>query len=172
MDRSEQRIIHAAETEYIGTIRSIALATWPISYAQILSPEQLEYMLDLMYNETALCQQMEHGHTFLVLEQDGSPIGFASFELANGSTKGPRLHKLYVLPEAQGHGAGHLLLEAVHSAVQEHGGKTIDLNVNKFNPAKGFYERAGYTVLREEVLDIGNGFVMDDFVMRKTLTPK
>ena len=139
---AEQFSVHVAGPGSIGRIRSIAHATWPISYAEILSPEQVEYMLELMYSETAIRQQMERGHTFLVL------------------------------PEAQRNGVGTLLLEAVHSAVKKYGGETIDLNVNKFNPAKRFYERAGYTILREEVLDIGNGFVMDDHVMRKRLTPK
>ncbi|MBK9763118.1 MAG: GNAT family N-acetyltransferase [Flavobacteriales bacterium] len=169
---AEQFSVHVAGPGSIGRIRSIAHATWPISYAEILSPEQVEYMLELMYSETAIRQQMERGHTFLVLEQDGTSLAFASFEPANGTTKGPRLHKLYVLPEAQRNGVGTLLLEAVHSAIKKYGGETIDLNVNKFNPAKRFYERAGYTILREEVLDIGNGFVMDDHVMRKRLTPK
>jgi len=169
---AEQFSVRVAGPEGIDVIRSIAHATWPTTYAQILSPEQLEYMLELMYSEAAILQQMERGHTFLVFERIGSPLGFASFELANGTTKGSRLHKLYVLPEAQRNGVGTLLLEAVHSAVQKSGGETIDLNVNKFNPAKRFYERAGYTILREEVLDIGNGFVMDDYVMRKRITPE
>lgn len=168
---AEQFSVREAGPECVGAIRSIAHATWPISYAQILSPEQLRYMLELFYSETALHRQMEQGHRFLIQEKESSPIGFASFELTSEPTKAPRLHKLYVLPRAQGHGAGKLLLDAVHSEVKELGGETIDLNVNKFNPAKLFYERAGYAVLREEVLDIGKGFVMDDFVMRKTLIP-
>lgn len=169
---TKQITVREAGPEFIDVIRSIAFRTWPTTYAQILSPEQLEYMLALMYSETAICQQMERGHTFLVLEQNGTPLGFASFELANGTSNGSRLHKLYVLPEAQRNGVGTLLLEAVHSAVQNSGGETIELNVNKYNPAKRFYERAGYTILREEVLDIGNGFVMDDHVMRKRLAPE
>lgn len=170
MSVPEPFIIQTVGPKGIGTIRSIAHSTWPVAYARILSPEQLAYMLERMYSETALQQQMEHGHVFFILEQGGSPIGFASFEHAAAPNNGARLHKLYVLPIAQGRGAGNFLLEAVHSAVKENGGKTVDLNVNRSNPAIGFYERCGYAVLREEVLDIGHGFVMDDFVMRKTLT--
>jgi ribosomal protein S18 acetylase RimI-like enzyme len=43
--------------------------------------------------------------------------------------------------------------------------KTIILNVNRFNPAVSFYEKYGFRTVKEEVIDIGQGFVMDDFVM-------
>jgi hypothetical protein len=35
----------------------------------------------------------------------------------------------------------------------------------------GAYRKNGFEVAREIVVDIGGGFVMDDFLMEKTLAP-
>ena len=79
------------------------------------------------------------------------------------------LHKLYVLPGAQGTGAGKALLQAVEAAARTAGDERIELNVNRFNPSLQFYLRRGFGVLRDEVLDIGEGYVMDDHVLVKAL---
>lgn len=163
-------IIRAAAIADIPTIRSIALATWPVAYGKILSPAQLAYMLDLMYSGSALQEQLSvKGHRFLIGTTDDRAIGFAGFEHRYGGTLNSRLHKLYVLPNTQGTGAGVLLLSAVEDAAREVGDHGLELNVNRFNPAKEFYLRRGFRITRDEVIDIGHGYVMDDHVMEKTL---
>jgi GNAT superfamily N-acetyltransferase len=165
-------LIRPATTADIPTIRSIAHAAWPVAYAGILSPAQLDYMLELMYSEAALWDQLTiHGHRFLLAERNSAAIGFASHETNPGGTSRTRLHKLYVLPERQGTGAGKALLDAVEHAASNSGDAFVEFNVNKYNPALAFYEGQGYTILRSEVNDIGQGFVMDDHVMEKHLRP-
>ncbi|MFZ1333040.1 MAG: GNAT family N-acetyltransferase [Flavobacteriales bacterium] len=153
----------------IIAIRQIALITWPIAYAKILSQGQLDYMLDLMYSERALQLQFEQGQKFFLFEKGEHSLGFASSEHNYKGTRKTRLHKLYVLPEAQGTGAGRQLLDAVIRSAEIAGDERIELNVNKFNPTKDFYLRSGFTVVRDEVLDIGEGYVMDDHVMELRL---
>jgi GNAT superfamily N-acetyltransferase len=75
------------------------------------------------------------------------------------------LHKLYVLPHTQGSGVGTALLQAVFAAARTAGNTRVELNVNRYNPARHFYARHGFSVLRDEVIDIGEGYVMDDHVM-------
>lgn len=154
----------------IPAIRSIAQATWPIAYENIISGGQIEYMLDLMYSEASLHEQMLlKGHRFLMLEMAGSIAGYAGFEHHYAGLHRSRLHKLYVLPETQGTGAGRVLLEAVFNEVGNAGDRSIELNVNRFNPSREFYAHFGFVVERDEVLDIGDGYVMDDHVMVKHL---
>jgi ribosomal protein S18 acetylase RimI-like enzyme len=158
--------IREAHTADIPAIRAIAHAAWPVAYAGILPPAQLAYMLDLMYSEAALREQMtERGHRFLLADRDGHPAGFAGFEHRYKDVPGTRLHKLYVLPEVKGTGMGRALLRAVELTARKAEDEWIELNVNRFNPAKAWYERQGFRVLRDEVIDIGNGYVMDDHVM-------
>ncbi len=158
--------IREATVADLPLIQGIARGTWPVSYAAMISPAQIAYMLDLMYSTAALEAQFgPKGHRFLLAEDDGAPIGFAGFEHAYGSTRRTRLHKLYVLPERQGHGVGGTLLKAVMDKALGAGDTALELNVNKHNRAMDFYARHGFAVERDEVLDIGGGFVMDDFVL-------
>jgi GNAT superfamily N-acetyltransferase len=161
--------IREASASDIPAIRSIAHTTWPVAYAEILSPAQLAYMLERMYSEAALHEQFTRlGHRYLLAERDRRAIGFAGFE--HHYTDGrSRLHKLYVLPSVKGTGVGHALLEAVLLAAIKAGDNAVELNVNKHNPARDFYFRHGFMVERDEVIDIGHSFVMDDNVMVKSL---
>ncbi|MCC7502923.1 MAG: GNAT family N-acetyltransferase [Flavobacteriales bacterium] len=154
----------------VPLIQGIARATWPISYAAMISPAQITYMLHLMYSTSALEDQLgPKGHRFLLAEQDGEVVGFAGFEHSYRGTKRTRLHKLYALPQLQGAGVGSELLQAVATAAGKAGNTALELNVNKQNRAKSFYLRHGFVVERDEVLDIGDGYVMDDHVMVKSL---
>lgn len=150
-------------------MRSIALRTWPLAYGSILSLGQITYMLERMYNEDVLTSQLRSGHEFLLAEERGTAIGLAGAETEHSGTGLTRLHKLYVVPASHGHGVGGALLKAVEGLALRAGSIAVELNVNKYNPARAFYARHGYLQVGEEVIDIGGGYVMDDFVLRKAL---
>jgi GNAT superfamily N-acetyltransferase len=163
--------IRPATAADIPLIQAIAHAAWPVAYSGIISPAQIAYMLDRMYGTPALEEQFgPKGHRFLIAEQAGTPVGFAGFEHRYAPGRS-RLHKLYVLPAVKGAGVGHVLLEAVLIEAMKAGDTAVELNVNKQNPAKEFYARHGFTIERDEVLDIGGGFVMDDHVMVRRFRP-
>lgn len=157
--------IRDAVTGDIPLVRRLAQEIWPETYGQLLSKDQLTYMLDLFYSPGALETQMREGHRFLILEEDGVPQGFADFSEIDppGTVK---LHKLYVLPGAQGKGWGRQLMEQVitlSSALEAH---AIQLQVKRDNKAKHFYEKMGFRVLHELDLEIGGGYFMRDYVMQ------
>ncbi len=154
----------------IPLIQGVAHATWPVSYAAMISPAQIAYMLERMYSTAALREQFgPKGHRFFLAEEYGTPVGFAGFEHGYDGTTRTRLHKLYVSPQRQGGGMGGELLAAVIAEARKARSTAMELNVNKHNRAKGFYLRHGFTVERDEVLDIGDGYVMDDHVMVRSL---
>jgi ribosomal protein S18 acetylase RimI-like enzyme len=159
--------IRYAAGQDIPLIRDLAHAIWPDAYANILSKDQLEYMLELIYSQKALEQEMNEGHRFLIIETNGVPQGFASFsETDPGIFK---LHKLYVLPSRQGAGLGRLLLEHILKVVGALEASALQLNVNRHNRARHFYEKSGFRVLREEDIFIGGGYYMNDYVMQYDL---
>lgn len=161
--------IRPATPADIPHIRAVALKVWPVAYSRILSAEQLEYMLELMYSTHALMQQLtEHGHLFLLATRAGTVIGFAGYQ-PGYRTRTTRLHKLYVLPEAQGSGVGDALLRGVLGAARSQGDGLVELNVNRFNPALRWYAKRGFNITRDEVIDIGHGYVMDDHVMVRSV---
>ncbi|MCW1147416.1 GNAT family N-acetyltransferase [Flavobacterium lacisediminis] len=154
-----------ANTADIPVVIELTKKIWPVAYGEILSKAQLDYMIDKFYNETALRELMQKGHVFyLALDDNGKDVGFVSYEI-NSEPKKTKIHKIYVLPETQGTGLGRLFFELVKEKAIENKQNAIFLNVNKYNNAIHFYTKLGFTKVKDEVIDIGNGYVMDDYVM-------
>ena len=160
--------IRPASLADIPTIIELAEATWEPTYRFIISKEQIDYMYRVIYTPASLQRQMtEQGHQFLLLLDEDRPGGFASYS-AKEAAGTYHLNKIYMLPSHQGRGFGQLLLRAVEQAVRQAGGHTLELNVNRHNPALAFYEHAGFQLHREEDIPIGP-YWMNDYVMRKHL---
>jgi ribosomal protein S18 acetylase RimI-like enzyme len=94
-------------------------------------------------------------------------VGFASFSEIEHTVY--KLQKIYILHNQQGRGTGKFTIDQILSDIRPKGATALRLNVNRYNKAKTFYERLGFTVIKEEKIDIGNGYVMDDYVMEKQL---
>lgn len=147
-------------------IRSLIHRIWKPTYREILSEEQMDYMLDMMYRRDVLLAQMHAGHVFLIITEDNAPVGFAGYECNYKGEKGScKLHKIYVLPETQGKGIGKILLHTVAEKAREAGQQRLLLNVNRYNKAKDFYAKLGFKIVAEEDIDIGNGYFMNDYLM-------
>ncbi|MBD3724469.1 MAG: GNAT family N-acetyltransferase [Flavobacteriaceae bacterium] len=158
-----------ANSNHLNIIEQLARKIWPVAYAEILSAKQLEYMLSIFYSEEALLSQLEKGHVFyLVQNNSGDYLGFVSYEL-NCEPHKTKIHKIYVSPETQGLGLGKLLFEKVKEEALKNNQKAIFLNVNKYNKAQYFYTKLDFKIVKEEVIDIGRGYVMDDYVMEVKL---
>ena len=154
-------------TADIPLIRALCLQVWPQTYAPLLPHAQIDYMLDWMYNPATLQAQLEGAVTYALCYDQDTPIGYAAWEChTDGVCK---LEKLYVLPQQHGKGAGRFLLEHIASAAAKAGCHCVRLQVNKQNSARHFYEKLGFRVAEAVVSAIGNGFLMDDYIMQRDL---
>ena len=126
--------IRKATSNEIPIIRELTFKVWPQTYASILSKEQIDYMLEMMYSESSF-----------------------------------KLHKIYVLTSQQGKGTGRFLIDYIISQIRPMGATSLQLQVNRDNAAKSFYEKLGFVILKEADFDIGNGYFMRDYVMEKKL---
>ena len=165
--RFDDTVIRPASFNDIPFIQEIARLTWPVAYKEILSPEQLEYMLDSFYSTESLHKQIENGHHFFIALKDFKPSGFAAFNHEGNQIY--KLQKLYVNPNIQQSGIGRHLLQTVEKTAFSMGGKTMQLNVNRHNKATSFYEKNGYSITKEVDIPIGNGYFMNDYIMEKSL---
>ncbi len=157
-------MIRSAALSDIPIIRSMAAHAWIPTYVPILGREQVDYMLSLFYTPQNLETQMTiEGQEFFLCHDGEVPVVFAAVSpIGSGSFK---LHKLYVIPECQGKGAGRYVLNHLVSLLRERGITELTLNVNRYNHnAIRFYEAYGFTRIREEDIDIGSGYFMNDFV--------
>lgn len=161
--------ITKATIEDLKTISTIAYKTWPITYGEILSEAQLSYMLEAFYSDAALLKNMENGHEFILAKEDGVALGFASFEHHYQNQNATKIHKIYMLPEAQGKGIGKLLIDAVAQFAKENNSDTLLLNVNRFNKALGFYQKLGFQIIKEIDIELDYGYLMEDYVMEKEI---
>lgn len=164
--------IRLATLSDIPAIQHTANIAFRHTYRAILSPEQLDYMMDWMYSTDSLTHQItDPGKVFFLAKEEGDCIGYASCE-PEGTTYDGRplfhLQKLYLLPEQQGKGYGKALVEAVMSHVKESlpypSHARIELNVNRRNTATAFYERMGMYRDRQGDFPIGHGYYMNDYI--------
>ncbi len=155
--------IRIATTRDINAIQNLAYITWPATYKKIISVEQIEFMLEMMYSQKALENEFYEGVQFLIAEVGDEAVGFASFGLSKDNIY--KLHKLYVNPESQKSGAGKALLKEVIAKVIKLGGKKLELQVNRKNKAVTFYEKMGFQIIASKDFHIGDEFYMNDYVM-------
>jgi diamine N-acetyltransferase len=155
----------------IAEIIELANISWRPTYKDILSPEQAEYMMRLFYSPDVLENQMIiEQHQFIIATDDTQPIAFASYFLINNNDPSAyKLQKLYLNPDQQGKGIGRKLIDYIIEEIKPKGATALELNVNRFNSAVGFYQAIGFDIIREEDNAIGNNYFMNDYVMRKKL---
>lgn len=156
--------------DQVARVEKLARATWPETFKDILTVEQIEYMLNWMYNIETLAEQVTEGHLFYIIQEGGKDLGFMGLEPNYKNSSDLRIHKIYILPNTQGKGLGRALLNyACNSIAPLFNSTRLHLNVNKYNKAVDFYHKYGFQTIREEDIDIGNGFWMNDFVMVKEI---
>ena len=165
--------IRLAQQHELPILEKLARAIWPDTYASIISAEQIDYMLNWMYSTAKLQEQLQQGHEFYLLSDKGTDLGFVALEWLQPDHSNTRaiikINKLYVLPQVQQKGLGSaLIFKAIERAKQTKVSKLI-LQVNKANSAQYFYKKLGFVVQKEWMFDIGNGFVMDDYIMELSL---
>lgn len=165
--------IRLAQQHELPILEKLARAIWPDTYASIISAAQIDYMLDWMYSTAKLHEQQQQGHEFYLLSDKGTDLGFLALEWLQPDQSNPiriiKINKLYVLPQEQQKGLGSALIhKAIERAKQTQVTKII-LQVNKANTAQFFYKKLGFVVQKEAVFEIGNGFIMDDYIMELSL---
>jgi len=152
----------------IPLIRELTFRIWPQTYSSILSQEQIDYMLEMMYSESSLKKQItEEGCRFIITYENGNPVGFASYSEVESQRW--KLNKIYILRNQQGKGTGKYVINYIIEEIKKLNATALFLQVNKNNAAKTFYERLGFTEIDFINLDIGNGYFMNDYIMEKKL---
>jgi len=162
----EKIIFRRADKNDINSIQQLAEKIWNAHYSGIISVEQISYMLEEMYSAESLASQMESGHEFFMAFVNEEPAGFMSMQ--KRSTGNYFLPKFYIDTEIHRKGIGSALFDYV---IRETGNPVeIELTVNRKNyKAINFYFKNGFIIDHIADFDIGNGYFMHDFVMKRKL---
>jgi diamine N-acetyltransferase len=157
---------------HIAIIQALAHEIWNRHYPGIITQAQIDYMLARGYSRDALASYLTTPDAGLSLAlRDDAAVGFVAwYPLQAARTM--KLDKLYVLPDHHGSGIGRALIEHVVANARRAGCTAVTLNVNRGNlAAVRTYERCGFAIRERGDFPIGNGFVMEDYVMVRELGP-
>lgn len=157
--------IQSNTDENFNAVKAIAEEVWPIAYGSILSQEQLDYMMEMMYSVASLQKQAAANKQFILANENETPVGFASYEFNYDGASKTKIHKIYILSNQQGKGIGKKLIDYITQQALENNQKAVVLNVNRNNSAQHFYQKLGFEIKSQEDIDIGNGYLMEDYVM-------
>jgi diamine N-acetyltransferase len=162
--------ITVADAADIPEIQRLAHEIWHRHYPGIITDAQIDYMLAAGYSTEALTRALgAPGAGIAMAQSQGRTVGFAAWCPAP-ATRQMKLEKLYVLPQHHRAGIGRALIEHVVSLARAGRCASVTLNVNRGNTgAIAAYERCGFRIKERGDFPIGNGFVMEDYVMVRDL---
>lgn len=149
-------------------IASLAEEIWHEHFTPIIGEAQVNYMVEKFQSYPALKSQIEQdGYEYYQLFSSHTFAGYMGIHPKDGVLF---LSKLYIKKDCRGQ---HLATEALNFLIElckNRGLKKIWLTCNKHNDnTLAVYDHLGFVITDEQVADIGNGFVMDDYILTYTL---
>jgi len=164
---NETIFIEVSTQDQIEVVEALAKGIWTEHYIPIIGKEQVDYMLDRFQSRQAISEQIEAGFLYFLIKEDNEFIGYMSVQ---PKTDELFLSKIYIKAAKRKKGSGNKAIQFVERLAKKRGLTKVGLTVNKnnINSIKA-YEKFGFRNVGAIVQDIGNGFVMDDYRMEKSV---
>lgn len=157
----------AKSKKEFNIIDKLASIVWYEHYTPIIGKAQVEYMVAKFQTSEAMQNQAKEGYMYYLIKHDNENVGYLSIKKNNNELF---LSKIYILKDFRGKRIGKTAFNFIENKAKELGCESISLTVNKNNTNTiKAYEKSGFKNTEAIVMDIGNGFVMDDYRMVKTL---
>lgn len=159
--------IRKATSSDLFVIEKLAKMIWREHYTPIIGPNQVEYMLANFQSVAVMQEQIDNGYNYYLMIYCGEPVGYLA---TRKDADALFLSKIYVLKDYRGKGIAGTTMDFVVSESKKAGLGLIRLTVNKNNTGSiHAYEKMGFQNMGSVVTEIGEGYVMDDFVMEKKI---
>jgi diamine N-acetyltransferase len=162
------QLIPVSSATQVAQVARMAHEVWNEYYVPIIGQAQVDYMVAKFQSPEAMQSQIDSGYEYFQMQQSGENVGYAAIRNDAADAR-VFLSKLYVLAAHRKAGAGRQSLELIERMARERGAKHLWLTVNKGNPSVRAYERLGFRIVEAIVMDIGGGYVMDDYKMEKPI---
>ena len=162
------RILYVCTESEVKKVEDIASNIWNEHYISIIEKEQIEYMINKFQSKDAIIKQIkEDGYKYCILNFKGAHVGYLAFKEENNQLF---LSKLYVEKEYRNNGIADIAIKHLMHVCNREGLEKIILNINKKNSESiKIYEKMGFVKTSEKVIDIGSGYVLDDYIMDKAV---
>ena len=152
----------------IAAVASLAREIWYEFYVPLIGRAQVDYMVSKFQSAAAMAAQIRDGYEYFLVQRDRANIGYCAL-LENPAERAVFISKFYLHRDARGSGTGRACMEFIEQLARRRGLVLLWLTVNKGNPSVNAYKRLGFQIAADLVMDIGGGFVMDDYRMEKPL---
>lgn len=167
---SHTQLIPVSTPSEIAEVARMAHQVWNEYYVALIGQAQVDYMVAKFQSAEAMQSQLDSGYEYFFIQQGADTVGYAAIR-HDAADVSLLISKLYVLAAHRKSGAGRQTLELIEQMARDRGATRLWLTVNKGNPSVRAYERLGFSIAEAIVMDIGGGYVMDDFKMEKPVTP-
>ena len=158
-------MIEFIEAKNIKKLAQLASDIWHEYWVVILSPEQINYMVEKFQSEKAITNQIEKdGYSYFYIKIEDKIAGYIGLSKKEDYLF---LSKFYLKKEYRHKGLGTSGFEFIKNFAQQNNYSKIILTVNKYNQNTiSAYNKWGFKTIDSVVTDIGNDFVMDDYIMQ------
>jgi diamine N-acetyltransferase len=161
-------ICRVSSQQEIEQVAALAEEIWHEHYEPIIGSKQVDYMIEKFQSVPAMQEQMEkEGYEYYSMITSDGLAGYFAFR------KEPEalfLSKLYIAKSYRGRGYARKAMDYMEDYCRTHFLTSIWLTVNRYNTNSiERYERIGFHKIRTQIADIGEGYVMDDYIMEKRL---
>lgn len=162
--------------EQLASVAALAEEIWYEFYVPLIGRAQVDYMVGKFQNVAAMQSQIAQGYEYFLVRQldtaaeeapQGRDIGYCAVQQQPGGAL--FLSKFYLHKSARGSGTGRKCMEFIEGLARRRELSLLWLTVNKGNPSVQAYQRLGFRIAADLVMDIGGGYVMDDYRMEKSL---
>jgi N-acetylglutamate synthase-like GNAT family acetyltransferase len=164
-----ENLLRVASNSQVDSVANLAREIWEQHFTPIIGAAQVEYMLNKFQSRKAITSQLGEGWEYYIATCAKEYVGYAGL-VPNYLDGQMLLSKIYVKNSVRGSGVGNQILDFVEETSIARGFNTIWLTVNRFNDSTvDWYFRHGFLTVDKVKKDIGSGFFMDDFIMKKKL---
>jgi ribosomal protein S18 acetylase RimI-like enzyme len=158
-------LIIAKTNSAIKLISKLAHIIWQEHYTTIIGSEQVEYMLNKFQTVETIKNQIEQNSEYYIISYNNNSVGYICIKKEEDTLF---LSKIYVLNNYRRKGVGKTAMQFIEDRAKHLNCNSISLTVNRHNTNSiSAYHKIGFKTIQELIIDIGNGFVMDDFKLRK-----
>jgi diamine N-acetyltransferase len=164
------QLVPVTTAPQIADVARMAHEVWNEYYVSLIGQAQVDYMVAKFQSAEAMQAQVDAGYEYFHIQQSGRNVGYAAIRHDAADAR-VFISKLYLLAAHRKSGAGRQALELIERLARERGATHLWLTVNKGNASVQAYERLGFSIVEAMVMDIGGGYVMDDYKMEKVVSP-
>lgn len=129
----------------------------------------LDYVIYMMQSKPAILRQISEGYPYYLIQPENDAIGYFSIRTSQRDDE-IQLGKLYLLFTQRGKGLGKQVIGSLEKTAREQGISKMVLSVFEKN-TESFkkYEKLGFRHTGSLDKDIGNGIVIHNYTMEKTV---